>query len=288
MTHIQPHALTTEVRKDRLRTELKATQGRLRMNFRELWAYRDLYFILSGRDVKLRYKQTALGVAWVVLQPVLTALIFTAIFGRVAHLPSDGVPYTLFVFVGLLPWTLFAASLQRAGNSLVSNANLISKVYFPRMIVPLAANGAVLVDFAVSLGVLAIMMAVYRVAPTWNLLALPFFLLLTLAAAIGMSLFFSALNVYYRDFAFALPFIIQIWTYVSPVAYATSLVPARWRPLFWLNPAVGFIEGFRWSLLGTGTFNLQLTLISAASATLFLVIGMWVFRRVERRFADVI
>ncbi len=258
------------------------------LNLRELWAYRDLLFVLGDRDVKLRYKQTAIGVAWVILQPLVTALIFTVVFGVFAKLPSDGYPYILFVFAGLLPWNLFSASLQRAGNSLVGNSNLISKVYFPRMLVPLASNGAILIDFAVSFAVLVILMLVYHMAPTWRIVALPFFLLITMATAVGTSLWFSALNVYYRDFMYALPFLVQAWTYASPVAYAISIVPAQWRWLFSLNPAVGFIEGFRWALLGSSGLTFEMVAISTLSALVFFFSGVFIFRRIERGFADVI
>lgn len=269
-------------------TVIQPTRGWLGLNLRELWAYRDLLLILAGRDVKLRYKQTALGVTWVILQPLVTALIFTVVFGGFARLPSDGYPYILFVFAGLLPWNLFSASLQRAGNSVVGNSSLISKVYFPRMLVPLASNGAILIDFAVSFGVLVILMLIYQVIPSWRIVALPFFLLITLVAAVGVSLWLSALNVYYRDFAFALPFVIQAWTYASPVAYAMSIVPAQWRWLFSLNPAVGFIEGFRWALLGSGGLTFEMTAISTLSASVFFLSGVLIFRRIERGFADVI
>lgn len=267
---------------------IRPTRGLASFDLRELWAYRDLLLILAARDVKLRYKQTALGVSWVVLQPLVTALIFTAIFGVFAHLPSDGNPYLLFVFAGLLPWNLFSASVQRAGNSLVGSSSLISKVYFPRILVPLASNGAVLIDFVVSSGVMIALLLFYRVPLTWQTLTLPFFLLLTLLTAIGVSLLISALNVYYRDFMFAMPFVIQAWTYASPVAYATSIVPEDWRWLLSLNPAVGFVEGFRWALLGNGVLTVSMVAVSTVSALFFLICGLLVFRRVERGFADVI
>ncbi len=267
---------------------IQPTRGWLGLNLRELWAYRDLLVILATRDVKLRYKQTALGVTWVIVQPLVTALIFTVVFGGFARLPSDGSPYILFVFAGLLPWNLFSASLQRAGNSLVGSSNLISKVYFPRMLVPLASNGAVLIDFAVSGGVMVLLMLFYRVPLTWQILTLPFFLLLTLLAAVGVSLLFSALNVYYRAFMFALPFVIQAWTYASPVAYAMSIVPEQWRWLFSLNPAVGFVEGFRWALLGNSSLTVEMVVVSTLSALAFFLSGVFVFRRIERGFADVI
>jgi len=267
---------------------IEPSRGRLRLNLKEIWAYRDLLFILAGRDVKLRYKQTFLGVTWVILQPLVTAIIFTVVFGGFARLPSDGQPYILFVFAGLLPWNLFSASLSRAGGSLVGNANLISKIYFPRVLVPLASVGAVIIDFFVALAVLIVLMLIYKISPTWNMLAAPFFLLLALMTAMGVSLWISAWSVYYRDFMFALPFVIQAWTYASPVAYAMSIVPEKWRWVISLNPAVGFVEGFRWSLLGSNGLTIEMVLISTFSSLFFLFGGLLVFRRIERGFADVI
>lgn len=260
----------------------------LGLNFAEIWAYRDLLFILAGRDVKLRYKQTFLGVTWVILQPLVTALIFTVVFGNFAKLPSDNLPYILFVFAGLLPWNLFSASLSRAGGSLVGSANLISKVYFPRILVPLASTGAVLIDFVVASIVLGFLMVIYQIPPTIRILAVPFFLLLTLLTAMGVSLLISAWSVYYRDFLFALPFLIQAWTYASPVAYAMSIVPEQWRWVFSLNPAVAFIEGFRWALLGSNGLTWSMVAVSTFSSLLFFILGLLVFRRIERGFADVI
>jgi len=267
---------------------IEPSRGRLGLNLREIWDYRDLLFILAGRDVKLRYKQTFLGVTWVILQPLVTAIIFTVVFGGFARLPSDGQPYILFVFAGLLPWNLFSASLSRAGGSLVGNANLISKIYFPRVLVPLASVGAVIIDFFVALAVLIVLMLIYKISPTWNMLAAPFFLLLALMTAMGVSLWISAWSVYYRDFMFALPFVIQAWTYASPVAYAMSIVPEKWRWVISLNPAVGFVEGFRWSLLGSNGLTIEMVLISTFSSLFFLFGGLLVFRRIERGFADVI
>ena len=267
---------------------IQPQRGRLGLNLREIWEYRDLLLILADRDVKLRYKQTLLGVTWVILQPLATAIIFTVIFGNFARLPSDGLPYILFVFAGLLPWNLFSASLSRAGGSLVGSASLISKVYFPRVLVPLASVGAILIDFLVAFAVLVILMIFYRVTPSIRMLTLPFFLLLTLLTSMGVSLLISALSVYYRDFLFALPFVIQFWTYASPVAYAMSIVPEQWRWVFSLNPAVAFIEGFRWALLGSNGLTWGMVIISALSSIVFFIGGLVVFRRIERGFADVI
>jgi lipopolysaccharide transport system permease protein len=267
---------------------IQPAHGWSAVDLMELWKYRDLLWLLAGRDIKLRYKQTALGLIWVILQPLVAALIFAVIFGHFGNLPSDGAPYLLFVFAGLLPWNYFAGALQRAGNSLITDSRLISKVYFPRLLIPLASTGAVLLDFAVTLVVLLVLMLIYHAPFTWRLLALPFFLLLTTIAGVGVSLWLSAFNVQYRDFMYALPFLVQVWMYGSPVVYAASIVPARWQFLFSLNPAVGFIEGFRWSLLGTNTLTLSMVVTSTIIGLLTLVSGAYVFRRIERNFADVL
>lgn len=254
----------------------------------DLWHYRDLLFILAIRDIKLRYRQTALGICWVVLQPLAAAIIFTIIFGRLATLPSDGLPYLLFAFAGMLPWTLFSQSLLRAGGSLVASSGLISKVYFPRVIIPVASTAAVLVDLGVTLVVMLGLMVYYGVPPGWALLLLPAFVALGLAAAVGVSLWVSALSVQYRDFIHTLPVLVQIWMYASPVVYSTSLIPERWQPIYALNPMVGLIECFRWSLLGRGTLSLPIVGLCLGMSALFLVTGALVFRRMERAFADVI
>ena len=254
----------------------------------ELWAFRDLLVLLAARDIKLRYKQTALGVIWVILQPLIAGLIFTVIFGRLAKLPSSGIPYLPFVFAGLLPWNLFAGALQRAGNSLVSDSRLISKVYFPRMAIPIASSAAVLVDFAVALVVMFGLLLFYGMPLTPKLLALPFFITLVLVISIGVSLFFSALNVYYRDFMYALPFLIQVWMYASPVVYSADLIPGPLKPLYAINPLVGVIDGFRWSLLGVGEFPTVSVLISLVFGLFLFFAGAMIFQRVERSFADVI
>ena len=258
------------------------------LHLSEVWSFRDLILILMMRDIKLRYKQTALGVIWVVLQPLTASMIFAIIFGRFANLPSDGTPYLLYVFAGLLPWNLFAGALQRAGNSLISDARLISKVYFPRLIIPVASAAAVLVDFVVGVAVMVALLAFYAVPITVNFLALPLVLTIAFLLAVGVSLFFSALNVYYRDFMYALPFFVQIWMYASPVVYSVSLIPGSLRFVYALNPMVGVIDGFRWSLLGTGEFPLLSLSVSFGFALLVFVAGALVFQRVERSFADVV
>lgn len=253
----------------------------------ELLRYRDLFLILAERDVRLRYRQTALGIVWVVLQPLAASLIFAAIFGLLAKLPSEGVPYLLLVFAAMLPWNLFAGGVQRAGNSFIADARLITKIYFPRATIPIASVSAVLLDFAVAGTVMLVLMFLYRMPPTWSVLALPVLMALALMVTVGMSLFFSALNVYYRDFSYALPFIIQVWMYASPVVYSSSLIPGKWWWLYGLNPMVGIIDGFRWALLGTPLF-LPTVIESACVASVMLLVGGAVFRRVERTFADVI
>lgn len=254
----------------------------------ELWKYRDLLWILVERDIKVIYKQTALGMTWVALQPLIAAIILAVIFGRVARLPSDGVPYLLFVFCGLTPWLYFSQALQRGSNSVVRNAQLVSKVYFPRMLMPLSHTFAALVDFSVMLIMLFIFMAVYRVPPTLRLAAIPGLLFLMAITATGMALWFSALSVKYRDCNYALPFFIQIWMYASPVVYPTSMVSGRWQMLLALNPAVGFIEGFRWAVLGRSALNVNILFVTIIMSVLSLLSGAFFFRRVERSFADII
>jgi lipopolysaccharide transport system permease protein len=243
---------------------------------------------LVERDTKLLYKQTALGVAWVVMQPLVAAVIFAVIFGRVARLPSDGAPYLLFVFCGLTVWTYFSQALQHAGNSLIRNAQLVSKVYFPKLLLPLAQTIRGLVDFTVTLVVLLVLMAIYRVPPTFRLAVLPVFLFFMTLTATGVALWFSALSVKYRDCTHALQYFIQIWMYASPVVYPISMIPERWRPLFALNPAVGFIEGFRWAVLGHSVLNPSLLGITIVMSLVVLFSGAFFFRRAERGFADII
>jgi lipopolysaccharide transport system permease protein len=267
---------------------LRPTSGWTAINFRELWQYRDLLVILIERDVKLRYKQTAIGLLWVIIQPLLAAGIFTVIFGLFVKVGSDGMPYLLFSFTGLVAWTYFSGALQRASGSLVNNSQLISKVYFPRLIIPLAHTLAVLVDFAVMLLLLFVLMAFYHVWPTWRLATLPLFLVLGTLTATGVSLWLSALSVKYRDFMYALPFMIQVWMYATPIVYPASKIPLRWRGLYALNPLVGFVEGFRWSTLGRSTLDPSMLLYSVAITLVLFVSGAFFFRRTERTFADVI
>lgn len=267
---------------------IEPTSGWSAINLRELWTYRDLLMILAGRDIKLRYKQTGLGITWVVLQPLVAALIFTVMFGRFAKLPSDGHPYLVFVFSGVVTWNYFSAVLQRAGNSLITDQRLITKVYFPRLAIPLASTFSAMIDLLVSLGVLAVFMIFYSISPTWRLLALPLFIALTALTATGVSLWLSAFNVKYRDFVYALPFLLQVWMFASPVVYATTIVPEKWRLYYSLNPAVAFIEGVRWSVLGTSSITPAMVGITTVLSLAVFVGGAFFFRRVERGFADAI
>jgi len=281
-------SLSASPRNQKPTLRIRPTKGWAALNVGELWRYRDLLWILVNRDIKLLYKQTALGFGWVALQPLIGANILALIFGRFAKLPSDGAPYLLFVFCGLTAWTYFSNSMQRASNSLIRNSQLVSKVYFPRMLIPLATMFAVLVDFAVMIVMLFIFMGFYRVPATFRLLAIPGFLLLMMLAATGVALWFSAVSVKYRDTSYALPFFAQIWMYASPVVYPTSMVPAQWQSLFALNPAVGFVEGFRWAVLGHSALNLNILLLTIAMSLFLLFSGAFFFRRVERGFADII
>lgn len=253
----------------------------------EVWQYRELLGFLTWRDVRVRYKQTALGVAWALLQPLLGMLVFSIFFGALARVPSDGVPYPVFAYCGLLPWQLFAFALNGSAQSLTSNERLVTKVYFPRLILPLAAVLAGLIDFFLAFALLLPLMAFYGVWPGPALLALPVFVLLALATAVAVGLALGALNVRFRDVRHALPFLTQLWLFVTPIAYPASLVPGRWRLLFGLNPMAGVVEGFRWALLGTPAPG-PMVLVSAGAVAIGLVLGLLYFLRVERSFADVI
>ncbi len=269
-------------------TRVAPTHGWAFLHLRELWEYRELLYFLVWRDVQVRYKQTALGVGWAILQPFLTMVVFSAIFGAFAKIPSDGVPYPIFAYAALLPWNYFAGAFSRAGTSLVNSANLISKVYFPRLVIPIAAAAAGLVDFALSFVVLLGMMVFYDIRPTVMIWTLPFFLLLALAGALGVGLWLAALNVRYRDVNYIIPFLVQLWMYASPVAYPSSMIPAQWRPLYGLNPMAGVIEGFRMALLGTASLDWTILALSACITLVLLISGALYFRRTERSFADVI
>jgi lipopolysaccharide transport system permease protein len=265
--------------------------GRTERNYwSDLWHYRELFAILAWRDIAVRYKQTAIGVAWAVVRPLVTMVIFTIIFGRLAKLPSDGgVPYPVLVFVGMLPWFLYSGILSDASNSLVSNTNLISKVYFPRLIIPTSTCGVALVDFAINLAILFAIMAWCGVAPNWQIIFLPAFVLLAVLASLGPALWIAALNVKYRDFRYIIPFIVQFGLYVSPVGFSSAVIPEAWRFWYSLNPVVGVIDGFRWCLLG-GESRLYMPgfVLSLAMVAFLLWFGIRHFRRAERTFADLI
>lgn len=264
------------------------SSGSVGATLSELWEFRELLFFLVWRDVKVLYKQTAIGAAWAVIQPVLTMLIFTLVFGRFAKIPSDGVPYPIFTYAALLPWVYFAKALNQSTLSLVNNSNLITKVYFPRVMLPMAAMLAGLVDFALSFAVLLGMMLWYGIAPNANVVFLPGFVVLMMATALSVSLWLSAINVRYRDVGQAMPFLVQIWMFASPVAYPSSLVPENWALLYSLNPLAGVIEGFRWVLLGKEAPELLPILISILVVSSLLVGGLFFFKRVEQTFADVV
>ena len=255
----------------------------------DLWRFRELFLVLAWRDISVRYKQSAIGILWAVVRPLLAMVVFTVIFGRLAGLPSAGVPYPVMVYAGMLPWFLFATILGDASQSLVANANLIRKVYYPRLITPVASALVAVVDFAISLAILAALMVFYAVVPDWKVVFLPFFVLLALLTALGPALLFAALNVSYRDFRFNVPFVVQFGLYISPVGFSSAVVPAEWLWLYSLNPMVFVIDGFRWCLLGDADPLPALSaLIGLAVTAATLVLGLTVFRRTERGFSDVI
>jgi lipopolysaccharide transport system permease protein len=265
--------------------------GRLERNYwRDLWRYRELFRVLAWRDLAVRYKQTVIGAAWAVIRPLLTMIVFTVIFGRIAKLPSEGdAPYPLMVFAGMLPWTFFATGLSEASNSMVNNANLISKVYFPRLIVPTATVVVSFVDFLITFSMLIVLLAWYRFLPSWQMLVLPGFIVLGFLASMGPALWITSLNVKYRDFRYVIPFIVQFGLYVSPVGFSSNVMPEEWRLLYSLNPMVGVIDGFRWCILGGQTpLYLPGLAMSIVIAGFFLWFGIHRFRKTERSFADLI
>lgn len=270
---------------------LQPRRGWAALNLRELWRYRELLWFLAIRDVQVRYKQTALGAAWALIQPLFTMLVFTLFFGKLAGLESGlppGLPYMVFVLAALLPWQLFSFALTQSSTSLVSNRNLITKVYFPRLLVPLAPLLCGLLDFAIGFVMLIALMIGFGVVPGWPVLTLPFFLLLALATSLAVGLWLSALNAVYRDVQYTLPFLAQIWLFASPVAYSSAIVPARWQWLYGLNPMVGVIDGFRWALLGTGELSLPMLAASTVSVIALLIGGLYYFRAMETYFADLV
>jgi len=270
--------------------ELIIEAGRTeRQYWQDLWRYRELFYFLAWRDILVRYKQTIIGIAWALIRPLLTMLVFTIVFGNLAKLPSEGAPYPIMVFAGMLPWQFFANALAECSNSLISNSNLISKVYFPRLIIPASAVIVSFVDFMISGIILLGLMAWYNFVPTWRIITLPFFIAIAFAASMGAGLWLASLNVKYRDFRYIVPFIVQFGLYISPVGFSSTIVPEKWRLLYSLNPIVGVIDGFRWAILGGESkiyfpgFLLSLTLVG-----LILGTGIWYFRKTEKTFADVI
>jgi lipopolysaccharide transport system permease protein len=267
---------------------IEPSKGWVSPKFGELWAYRELFYFLVWRDIKVRYKQTALGAAWAIIQPLFTVVIFSVFFGRLAKVPSDGIPYPLFSFTALVPWTFFAYGLNQSSNSLVGSSNLITKVYFPRLAVPISSVVAGAVDCFFALLVLLLMMIHYHVSPTANIVFLPIFAVLTLTTSLGVGLWLSALNVKFRDVRLVLPFLVQLWMFATPIAYPSSLLHEPWRTVFGLNPMVGVVEGFRWALLGVKTPPGMMVLISGAMSLLLLLGGIAYFRRMEKTFADLV
>jgi len=268
-------------------TYIRPSRGWTALDLRDLWLYRELIFFLTWRDLKVRYKQTLLGASWAILQPFLTMVVFTIFFGNFAKVSSEGLPYPVFSYTALLPWTLFAKALNDASRSLVGNSHMITKVYFPRLILPMASVLSGVVDFGIAFLFLLGLMAYFGIYPTLAVFLLPFLLLLALITALGVGLWLSALNVLYRDVGYALPFLTQLWMFVSPIIYSINTVPEQWRLLYALNPMTGVVQGFRWALLGSQTENLGLIIaISSAVAVVILVSGLFYFRRMERLFAD--
>lgn len=267
---------------------IEQSKGWLAINFKEIWRFRDLLLIMAERDVSLRYNQTALGVTWVILQPLLTSALFAIIFGRLANLPSGGVPYELFAFAGMLPWNIFSQSMQRASQSLVKDAGLITKVYFPRIILPIASSISTIIDFFISGVIFLLLLVIYKVPLTYNLITIPLLLVMCLITSIGVGLLISAFSVFYRDFIYALPFIIQLWMYASPLAYSIDLIPEKWLWLYSLNPMTGILESFRWALLGGEEFPWLSASLALLVSILIFIAGSYIFKRVERSFADVI
>ena len=267
---------------------IQPRKGLFQLDLSSVWQYREMLYFLVWRDVIVRYKQTALGAAWVIVQPLITMLIFTLVFGNFAKIPSDGIPYPVFAFSALLPWSYFSQALARSSNSLVNSSNLVTKIYFPRLLIPLAASVAPVVDLFFSFLVLLVLMAWYKIAPTWGLLALPLFLGLAIMTALAVGLWSSALNVRYRDVGNIILFLSQVWMYASPVAYPVSMVPVKWRLFYSLNPMVGVIEGFRWALLGKESPDLMLMAVSSSVVLALLAGGIVYFKRMEQTFADVI
>jgi lipopolysaccharide transport system permease protein len=267
---------------------IEPSRGWVSLKLRELWEYRELLYFLTWRDIKVRYKQTVLGAAWAIIQPLFTMIVFTLFFGRLAKIPSDGIPYPIFCYAALVPWTFFSYGLTQSANSLIGSSNLLTKVYFPRLVIPLATVLSGVIDFLLAFALLIVFMLVKGIAPTINVVWLPFFLLLALVTSLGVGLWLSALNVQYRDVRYVVPFINQFWLLATPIAYPSSLMNEPWRTVYGLNPMTGVVEGFRWALLGTPTAPGPMLLVSSLVALLALVSGTFYFRRMEKTFADVV
>ncbi|MGE0102886.1 MAG: ABC transporter permease [Blastocatellales bacterium] len=267
---------------------IEPSRGWVSLKLAELWEYRELLYFLTWRDIKVRYKQTALGAAWAIIQPLFTMLVFSIFFGRLAKVPSDNIPYPIFCYAALVPWTFFANGLAQSSNSLVGSANLITKVYFPKLAIPLATVMAGVIDFLLAFAVLIVMMFYYQVPPGWKILWTPLFLLLALITSLGVGLWLSALNVQFRDVKFVVPFITQFWMLATPIAYPSSLLSEPWRTIYGLNPMAGVVEGFRWSLLDVKTAPRPMLLVSAIVALVILAGGAYYFRRMEKTFADLV
>ena len=267
---------------------IKPTKGWGSLNLRELWLYRELIYFLTWRDLKVRYKQTVLGAGWAILQPVLSMIVFSIFFGSLLNVPSEGVPYPIFSYAALLPWGVFAKALNDTGRSLVSNRAMLTKIYFPRMVIPLASVFSSLADFLIAFIVMLGLMLYYRIAPTSNIWTLPLFLLLAVITALGVGLWLSAMNVLYRDIGYMIPYITQLWFYLTPIVYSSSEVPEQWQFFYALNPMVGVVEGFRWALLGTADAPDPMIAVSATISVVIFISGMFYFRRMERTFADMV
>lgn len=279
----------SHVAKPQYHLHVEATKGWVTLKLEDLWEYRELLYFLTWRDIKVRYKQTILGASWAIIQPFMTMIVFSLFFGNLAKVPSDGIPYPIFSYAALVPWTFFANGMSNAGNSLISNVNLIKKIYFPRLIIPIAGVLGGLVDFALAFVVLLAMMLFYGITPTANIIWLPLLILLAFVTALGVGLWLSALNAQFRDIRYIIPFLVQVWLFATPIAYPSSLIENELlRLVYGLNPMAGVVEGFRWALLATDTAPGPIILVSTVIALLLLISGLFVFRRMEKTFADVV
>jgi lipopolysaccharide transport system permease protein len=269
-------------------TFIRPSRGWVSLRLQEVWKYRELLYFLMWRDIKVRYKQTIIGAAWAIIQPFFTMVVFSLFFGYLAKIPSDGIPYPIFSYTALVPWMFFANGLSQSSDSLVSSANLIKKVYFPRLAIPIAAVMSGIVDFVLAFSVLLGIMFFYGIIPTWHIIWLPAFIILTLTTSLGMGLWLSAMNIQFRDIRYTVPFLIQFWLFSTPIAYPSSLLSEPWRTAYAINPMVGVVEGFRWALLGTNTAPGPMIIVSSMAAFIVLVSGAFYFRRMEKTFADVV